>query len=442
MLFSSVIFFEKFPSVTHLIQLFFILYSIPTKLIHGSCEPAQTVIICTNEFPSSSFLNNLTGKYELIIRSVKTKLDIKSFEKYHGAQIKRLQIEKSTIYSIEPKFFNIFSRNSLERLSLSNVDGSYRLDAQSLAGLSEKLNTLRINDHTLYNIDDFVILNKLTRLYLVRTHLTQLPNNFKQLLTHLEDINLSENLLTYIPWKELAERIQNDQFLKIQLGKNLWNCDCSVKPLIELKPEAKAKIYEFRCHTPENLKSRELTELTVDDVCKEELSQSAIPSKDFSSNFNNIGVFDQYQPSGQGSSGNQQQNGDLGEMSGRHGLKPASVDGTEQELATAGSSSGISTEMIIVICVVIACIMIIIISLIVYSSRKRAQRRKQQERNLGVSHKTNSYCAVIEHNPSSRIPNEKQATSQSAYNNYSRGILQPEKEPLAHGYGNYRDGRL
>ncbi|VDP56026.1 unnamed protein product [Schistosoma margrebowiei] len=239
MLFSSELFSGKSSSVTHLILLFFTIYSIPIKLIHGSCEAAQSVIICTNEFPSSSFLNNLTGKHELIITSVKTKLDIKSFEKYQGAQINRLQIEKSTIYSIEPKFFNIFSRNSLERLSLSSVDGSYRLDAQSLAGLSEKLNTLRINDHALDNIDDFVILNKLTRLYLVRTHLTQLPNSFKQLLTHLEDINLSENLLSYIPWKELAERIQNDQFLKIQLGKNLWNCDCSVKPLIELKPEAK-----------------------------------------------------------------------------------------------------------------------------------------------------------------------------------------------------------
>ncbi|CAH8668547.1 hypothetical protein MS3_00003653 [Schistosoma haematobium] len=439
MLFSSELFSRKSSSVTHLILLFFTIHSIPIKLIHGSCEPAQFVIICTNEFPSRSFLNNLTGKYELIIQSVKTKLDVKSFEKYQGAQIKRLQIEKSTIYSIEPKFFNIFSRNSLERLSLSNVDGPYRLDAQSLAGLSEKLNTLRINDHALDNIDDFVILNKLTRLYLVRTHLTQLPNNFKQLLTHLEDINLSENLLTYIPWKELAERIQNDQFLKIQLGKNLWNCDCSVKPLIELKPEAKAKIYEFRCHAPENLKSRELTELTVDDICKEELSQSVIPSEDLSSNYN-IGVFDQYQPTGQDNS-NQQQNGDFGETSGRHDLKPVNADGNEQQLATAGSS-GISTEMIIVICVVIACIIVIIISLIVYSSRKRAQRRKQQERNLGVSHKTNSYCAVIEHNPSSRTPSEKQATSQSPYNNYSRGISQPEKEPLAHGYGNYRDGRL
>lgn len=136
------------------------------------------------------------------------------------------------------------------------------------------------------------------------------------------------------------------------------------------------------------MKSRELTELTVDDICKEELSQSVIPSEDLSSNYN-IGVFDQYQPTGQDNS-NQQQNGDFGETSGRHDLKPVNADGNEQQLATAGSS-GISTEMIIVICVVIACIIVIIISLIVYSSRKRAQRRKQQERNLGVSHKTNSY---------------------------------------------------
>ncbi|VDO92439.1 unnamed protein product [Schistosoma margrebowiei] len=149
-----------------------------------------------------------------------------------------------------------------------------------------------------------------------------------------------------------------------------------------------AKIYEFRCHAPENLKSRELTELTVDDICKEELSQSVIPSEDLSSNYN-IGVFDQYQPTGQDNN-NQQRNGDFGEISGRHDLKPVNADGNEQQLATAGSS-GISTEMIIVICVVIACIIVIIISLIVYSSRKRAQRRKQQERNLGVSHKTNSY---------------------------------------------------
>ncbi|TNN19214.1 SLIT and NTRK-like protein isoform 2 [Schistosoma japonicum] len=387
MSFSSVLFIETSSSITCLLLLFLTLHSIPIQFVHGSCETAQSVIICTNEFPSSSFLNNLTGKYELIIRSVQAKLDIKSFEKYQGAQIRRLQIERSTIYSIEPKFFNIFSRNSLERLSLSNVDGSYRLDAQSLAGLSEKLNTLRINDHTLENIDDFVILNKLTRLYLVRTHLTQLPENFKQLLTHLEDINLSENFLTSMPWKALADRVQNDQFLKIQLGKNLWNCDCSLKPLIELKPEAKAKVYEFHCHSPENLKLREITELTTDDVCKEELSRASIPSKDLSLNNNNTGLSGEY-PSGQEYNNYNNQNPDLNGMFNRNDLQPVNAD--QQELATAGSG-GLSTEMIIVIAVVIACIVILIISLIIYSSRKRAQRRKQQERNLGVSHKTNSY---------------------------------------------------
>ncbi|CAH8626253.1 unnamed protein product [Heterobilharzia americana] len=409
MLFSSVSFINVHSTVNFLFLLF-TYYSVNiVKQINGNCEPSQYVIICTNELPSSQFLNNLTGRYELIIKSVKTKLEVKSFEKYQGAKITRLQIEKSTLFSIEPKFFAIFSSNSLERLSLSNVDGTYRLDAQSLAGLSEKLNTLRINDHDLSdNIDDFVILNKLTRLYLVRTQLTTLPDNFRQLLTHLEDINLSENFLTYMPWKTLAERIQNDQFLKIQLGKNLWNCDCGIKPLVELKPEAKTKIYEFRCHSPENLKSRELSELTVEDVCSEELNNPMGSFRDVTRNYkDNLGVFDNYNnPGGESYEG---RNINLDEMSTRKDLKPVDAhDQSGQQLATAGN---LSTEMITVIVGIIAVVLVVMTAFIAYAVRKRSQRRKQHERNLGVSHKTNSYCAVIEHNPSSRMQSEKQVSS-------------------------------
>ncbi|VDQ02583.1 unnamed protein product [Trichobilharzia regenti] len=65
-----------------------------------------------------------------------------------------------------------------------------------------------------------------------------------------------------------------------------------------------------------------------------------------------------------------------------------------------------------------------------------APRSGQQEAN-GI------HFAVIEHNPSSRMQSEKQVFSHSPYNNHSRGISQPEKEPLAPGYNNnYRDGRL
>ncbi|CAH8876109.1 unnamed protein product [Trichobilharzia szidati] len=442
MLFSSASFIVTHSIYRHLLVLFLYYAANCVKGITGNCETAQSVIICTNELPSSQFLNNLTGKYELIIKSVKTKLNIKSFEKYQGAKITRLQIEKSTLFSIEPKFFATFSGDSLERLSLSNVDGTYRLDAQSLAGLSEKLKFLRINDHNLNinnNIDDFVILNKLTSLYLVRTQLTSLPDNFKQMLTHLEDINLSENMLTYMPWKSLAERIQNDQFLKIQLGKNLWHCDCGIKPLVELKPEAKAKIYEFRCHTPENLKSRELSGLAVEDICSEELSNSGGLSGDFTGSYNeNHGGFDNYNnPTGQNYPG---KSSNIDDVSSGKDLKPVNTRGqNDQVLSTAG---GLSTEMITVIVAVIAVVLVVIIALIAYSVRKRSQRRKQQERNLGVSHKTNSYCAVIEHNPSSRMQSEKQVSSHSPYNNHSRGMSQPEKEPLAPGYNNYRDGRL
>ncbi|KER22940.1 hypothetical protein T265_09070 [Opisthorchis viverrini] len=415
--------------------LFLIYLSSVLVSVKSDCQAHPSFIACTRAVPRLTHLVKAGQLSHVMITQYDGELSTDIPEGYGNYTVKSLQVSKSRITNIQPRFFARLSNNKLSHLTLSAVNGTLHLDSGTLGGLESVLHTLYVSDPVLQDVSYLAKLSQLDQVSLVRTSLAELPPNFVTVLRHVIKLDLSSNQLTTLPWSEVAKRIADITFSEIKLANNRWHCDCGLRPLVVAPLEAKRKVANFECSTPADLADLPLQALTVESICPEtpELPVDKRPSVP-GWNTGVVGGND----AGTGS------DSEPAESKPNYGNEeqPLSVaQGEEAKLATAG---GMSTEVIAVIIAIVVVVAIVLIAVIVFKVRSKNQRQRKQDGDK-PSHKSSTYCHVIEH------PNSKQAGRNSGTNNsgapaapgnsYNRDLEDSERQPLAPPYYS-RDPRL
>ncbi|KAA0184432.1 hypothetical protein FBUS_03436 [Fasciolopsis buskii] len=382
-------------------------------ITEASCYKHGILLNCINKIPDSSdFTSSKLESIQISNYEGDLTIDLPPDKNVH--LISSVQIFNSTIHRIAPRYFADISGGSLQTLTLNAARGDFHLDAQTLGGLENVLQTLRVSVRTLGDISYFAELKKLTTLYLGLTELTEVPENFGTVISRVIAMDLSKNKLTRLPWDALARRIQNVEVSRIRLANNPWHCDCSLRPLLELPAEQISKITGFECATPSGVAGFTLTEFQAANLCK------PLPAEELNreNESNEKGVFegvDEY-PIRDESTARRSSIIKPGES-----VDPDIQEGTHEEIRpnvnTEVASAGLSTEVIAVIVAIVVKLTTFSFSFYVFSS-----------------------SAVIEHpSPPRGTSGGPKSGVSGTNNNYTRDVDHVERQPLAPGY---RDNRL
>ncbi|CAL8097258.1 unnamed protein product [Calicophoron daubneyi] len=405
--------------------------------VRTECIPFHSLISCMYRMPAARDFDAHHSDIDVIIKEYSGHFRSDRSENRYQSPISSLQIQKSEILSMEPQFFARYSANGLQHLILNSVRGDLRLDEQTLGGLESVLKSLQVSDHELTDIKYLPSMKSLKKLSLVSTRLSSLPARFDELLSHLDNLDLMNNSLTTLPWKALAERVQSPQLQHIRLALNPWHCDCSMKPLLGLGPDAIKRIVGLICATPIELKERPFNSLTLEEICPEpqepekpiqelpgiEMAKNEEPQEEKEKHFNNV-----YPAQGR----EEEKFTD----SLLPPVKPRELSRDQSQVATAGGT--MSTEVIAVIVAVVVVLVIVVLAVVVYKVRQRNYKR-QRDGSKQPSQKSTSYCHVVAHEPSDR---PMRPPVGATLPEYGRDAEHTERQPLAHGYNNYRDNRL
>ncbi|KAF7261957.1 hypothetical protein EG68_00954 [Paragonimus skrjabini miyazakii] len=406
----------------------------------ASCQKIGNTVSCLYSIPNMEELKSEDTYFHVNIRYYNGGLYTAEPEGSMDHKVASIQIQKSSIGQIQPRFFSRFTGGVLSELVMKDVNGSTKVDSETFGGLENSLKKLRIMDHRLEDVSYVAQLHGLTELVLIRTGLTRFPDNIGPLLEHLKRLDLTGNQLTRLPWNLIAKRLPHQDFTAIQLGQNKWKCDCSMKPLIQAPLAAKIKVIDLNCMDPSGSGSIPFTTLKLEDICAVESDEDRRVNGEQSNS-----IAEPHSPTSE-LDGKPVYPDVVGSRDSHPGLQGTQGEESEeqQQLATAG---GMSTEVIAVIVAVIVVVLIVLIAVIVFKVRSRNQRRRQQATNKQPSHKSNAYCHVIEH-PTSKTGNNPARPSGAASagppsaSMYARDMDHTERQPLAPPYYAQRDNRL
>lgn len=223
----------------HRMETSFFLYTLMCVMIflsptNASCITKRNVAVCSEDFPRISDLTESDLPYSVITKSYTGEL--RSLPRREGdGVVSSLQVNDGTIKKIMPNFFEIIGNGQLKYIVLNSVQGNYNLDIKTMAGLEQSLENLRVNRHKLSDISGVGTLQALKRLTLVNTQLTKVPENFINIFKSIQRLDLSDNKFQSLPWDVIAQWVQGDQFATLSLKGNPIHCDCSVRPMVEIR---------------------------------------------------------------------------------------------------------------------------------------------------------------------------------------------------------------
>lgn len=384
--------------------------------VDASCRIISTLIKCTDTMITDAELANADNANDLHVQNYHGQLATQGNSE---SELNSIQLQGSNITHIQPKFFYQFTNGNLKYLILNRVAGNFRLNSETLAGLEKVLLRLEVNDHELQDMGDIGNFEKLQKLKLVRTGITKMPRGFGRIVPHLEELDVSNNNLTWLPWEALANRLENSYSRSLRVGNNPWHCDCRMKPLVTASIQAKRKVSGLNCASPPELAGQKFDTLKVEDICTAPLEPEV---KD---------------PSPDGGtekpvSGKDETSGEA-ESSGKGGVSTNTDQGQGEAVIASAGSSALSTEIIAVIVAVCVIVVVIISAVIAYKVRQRNARRKTTG-GKGSTFQSNAYCAVVENPEEGRMKHP----SKLSHHDVS------EREPLAGtGYNSrYPDPRL